>query len=199
MDLVMILEELKIGKIFISKQIENSENYQKFLSIVKDKKINVKIVKQGDKIKIEKNLYFDILWPIEEQIQENVLNNNALVFKLQYNDFSMLFTGDIEEIAEEKILTLYGKNVEKLKSTVLKIAHHGSKTSTTEEFLKVVNPKICLIGVGENNMFGHPSDEIIKRLENFGVKIFRTDKNGEISIYVPKGTGYFGTLYLLSI
>ena len=154
------------------------------MSIVKDKKINVKIVKQGDKIKIEKNLYFDILWPIEEQIQENVLNNNALVFKLQYNDFSMLFTGDIEEIAEEKILTLYGKNVEKLKSTVLKIAHHGSKTSTTEEFLKVVNPKICLIGVGENNMFGHPADEIIKRLEEFGLQIFRTDENGEISIYV---------------
>lgn len=182
--ILTILEELKIGKIFISKQIENSENYQKFLSIVKDKKINVKIVKQGDKIKIEKNLYFDILWPIEEQIQENVLNNNALVFKLQYNDFSMLFTGDIEEIAEEKILTLYGKNVEKLKSTVLKIAHHGSKTSTTEEFLKVVNPKICLIGVGENNMFGHPADEIIKRLEEFGLQIFRTDENGEISIYV---------------
>ena len=144
----------------------------------------MKIVKQGDKIKIEKNLNIDILWPIEEQIQENALNNNALVFKLQYKEFSMLFTGDIEQIAEEKILTFYEKNVEKLKSTILKIAHHGSKTSTTEEFLKAVNPKICLIGVGENNMFGHPSDEIIKRLQNFGVKIFRTDKKGEISIYV---------------
>lgn len=179
-----ILEELKVGKVFIPKQIENSENYQKFFSIVKDKKINVIVVKQGDKIKIEKDLNIDILWPIEEQIQENVLNNNALVFKLRYKDFSVLFTGDIEQIAEEKILTFYGKNVENLRATVLKIAHHGSKTSTTEEFLRAVNPKICLIGVGENNMFGHPAKETIERLEKYGVRIFRTDKRGEISIYL---------------
>ena len=128
-------------------------------------------------------MYVDILWPTEEQIQENVLNNNSLVFKLQYKNFSMLFTGDIEKVTEEKILTLYGKNVEKLKSTVLKIAHHGSKTSTTDKFLKVVNPKIGLIGVGKNNLFNHPALEVINRLNKFGTKIFRTDKNGEIIIH----------------
>ena len=181
--ILTILEELKVGQIFISKQIENSENYQNFLNIIKEKEINVKILKQGDKLEIEKNLYFDILWPNEEQIQENILNNNSLVFKLQYKDFSMLYTGDMEKIAEEKILTLYGKNVEKLKSTVLKIAHHGSKTSTTDKFLKVVNPKIGLIGVGKNNLFDHPASEVINRLNKLGTKIFRTDKNGEIIIH----------------
>ncbi len=85
--------------------------------------------------------------------------------KLNYNDFSMLLTGDIEKIAEEQILDEY-KNVNILKSTILKIAHHGSKTSSTQSFLERVKPRIALIGVGKNNTFGHPSDSVIKRLEN---------------------------------
>ena len=73
-------------------------------------------------------------------------------------------TGDIEEIAEKQILQEYkGTNI--LKSTILKIAHHGSKTSSTEIFLKAVNPKFVLIGVGENNTFGHPSEIVLNRLE----------------------------------
>lgn len=77
----------------------------------------------------------------------------------------MLLTGDIEKIAEEQILDEY-KNVNILKSTILKIAHHGSKTSSTKRFLERVKPRIALIGVGKNNTFGHPSDSVIKRLKN---------------------------------
>lgn len=87
--------------------------------------------------------------------------------KLQYKSFSMLFTGDIEEIAEKKILNLYKDNADKLNTTVLKVAHHGSKSSSTEEFLKVVNSKVAIIGVGENNMFGHPNNEVLERLQSF--------------------------------
>lgn len=89
--------------------------------------------------------------------------------KLNYNNFSMLLTGDIEKIAEERILEEY-KNVDILKSTILKIGHHGSKTSTTQGFLEKVKPKIALIGVGKNNTFGHPSDSVIKRLEDLRSK-----------------------------
>lgn len=85
--------------------------------------------------------------------------------KLNYNNFSMLLTGDIEKIAEERILEEY-KNVDILKSTILKIGHHGSKTSSTQGFLEKVKPKIALIGVGKNNTFGHPSDSVIERLES---------------------------------
>lgn len=181
--ILTILEELRVGQVYISKQEQDSENYQKFLKIVKDKKIQVKVLKQGDCLKIEKNLYFDILWPIEEQIQENVLNNNAMVMKLRYGKFSMLFTGDIEAIAEEKILDFYKEKGESiLKSDVLKVAHHGSKTSTTQSFFEKVNPKICLIGVGKNNMFGHPTAEVLERIN--GTKIYRTDENGEIILEV---------------
>ena len=77
-----VLEELKVGQVYISKQEENSQNYQKFLGIIEETTIRVKILKKGDSLKIGNDLYFDILWPIEEQIQENVLNNNAMIMKM---------------------------------------------------------------------------------------------------------------------
>ena len=87
--------------------------------------------------------------------------------KLQYKNFSMLFTGDIEAVAEKKILSLYDTNLNSLKATVLKVAHHGSKSSSTEKFLETVNAKVAIIGVGENNMFGHPSNAVLERLQSF--------------------------------
>lgn len=161
-----LLEELKVGQIFISKQEEISENYERFLKLVKQKNLKVQEVKAGNKIIID-DVIFYILWPIEKSIEENILNNNAMVMKLQYKDFSILFTGDIEAVAEKEILDKYRNKLNILKSTVLKVAHHGSKSSSTEEFLKVVDSKVALIGVGENNMFGHPHNQVIERLETF--------------------------------
>lgn len=103
-------------------------------------------MKSGDRINIDKSIYFDILFPEEEQIAENILNNNSIVTKLVYKNFSILFTGDIEKLAEDKIVKKY-QSTNKLKANVLKIAHHGSKGSTTENFLNEVNPEIALIGV----------------------------------------------------
>lgn len=132
---------------------------------------------------IEKNLKIQILWPKVEQIGENILNNNSIVAKLNYKNFSMLFTGDIEKEAEEQILKEY-KNTNILNSTVLKVAHHGSKTSSTDKFIEAVVPKISLIGVGKNNLFDHPNDDVIERLKILNTKIYRTDEMGEISIKV---------------
>ena len=201
-----VLEEIKVKNVIISKQAEDSENFQKFKQIVNKRKILVTIVgsntfdnskKQNnnsiknvdiickEKIQIEKNIYFDFLWPDNQNLlNENALNNNSIVTKLYYNNFSCLFTGDIEEIAEKQILQEYKDNLQALSSTVLKTAHHGSKTSSIQDFIEVVKPKISLIGVGENNKFGHPNDDVISRLENIGSKIYRTDKMGEISIMV---------------
>lgn len=164
--ILSLLEELKVGQIFISKQGETSDNYEAFLEIVTQKNLNVQEVKMGDKVTIG-DVTFHILWPSEKQIEENMLNNNAMVMKLQYKSFSMLFTGDIEEVAEKKMLSVYSDNLDSLKATILKVAHHGSKSSSTEEFLKTVNSKIAIIGVGENNMFGHPSNVVLERLQSF--------------------------------
>ena len=179
-----------MGKVYISKQTEKSENYEKFLEIVNDRKIKVYEVVAGNVIHIEKNLYFDILWPTENQITTNVLNNNANVCNLHYKNFSMLFTGDIEEIAEKEILELYSQNKNLLKSDILKVGHHGSKTSSTIEFLNVVKPRFAVIGVGKNNKFGHPNDGVLQRINDLNCKIFRTDLNGEISIEVNKNSKF---------
>ena len=183
--LLTVMENLKVENVVISRQGEISENYNKFEQIIKEKHIKVIAVGQVDTLDIEKNLYFDILWPNNDNlISDNVLNNNSIVCKMYYKDFSFFFTGDIEEIAEEQILQEYRNNLQILKSDILKVAHHGSKTSSTEEFIDAVKPKIALIGVGEKNTFGHPNDEVIKRLEKLAVKIYRTDQMGEIKIMV---------------
>ena len=90
------MKELSVGKIIISKQGEESENYQKFKELIKDRKIKVQVVNKGDRLQIERNLYFDILWPDNSKlISENILNNNSIICKLHYKNFSILFTGDI--------------------------------------------------------------------------------------------------------
>ena len=194
------MEEISVERVIIANQGEYSDNYERFRKIVNEKKINVMVVgkyvedssnteKINDnklqRINIENDLYFDILWPNGSKlIQENILNNNSIVCKLNYKNFSILFTGDIEEIAERKILQEYKSELSILNSKVLKIAHHGSRTSSTKEFIEAVKPKIALIGVGEKNKFGHPNKDVIERLKFFKVDIFRTDKNGEISLYI---------------
>lgn len=181
--ILTIINELKVKNIIIGKQFEDSENYKKFIEIVQLKKINVKVIERGERINIENDLCLDILWPdSKNKITENALNNNSLVFKLIYKNFSIMFTGDIEKIAEEKILEKIDNNL--LKSDILKVAHHGSKTSSIQEFIEKVKPKIILIGVGENNMFGHPNKEVLERLKKMSTKIYRTDQNGEITISI---------------
>ncbi len=161
--LIYVIKTLKVKNILIAKQAKITKEYEEFMQIVKEKNINLLIVKQGDVINIENDLKMYILYPTSK-LEFDDLNNNSIVAKLVYRNFSLLFTGDIEEEAERSILKKYSKN--KLKSTVLKVAHHGSKTSSTEDFIKCVNPKIALIGVGKDNNFGHPNSEVITRLMN---------------------------------
>lgn len=143
--LLYVLDRIKVKNIIIVKQFELYENYKEFVRLAKNKKIAIYVVQAGQKINIEKDIYFNILWPnSEEVISENSINNNSLVCKLIYKNFSMLFTGDIEEIAEKNILQEY-KDTNILKATILKVAHHGSKSSSKEEFIKAVQPQIALI------------------------------------------------------
>jgi competence protein ComEC len=180
--ILYVMQKIKVKNVIIAKQAETSDNLEKFLDIVNEKNINVIVVEMGDKVAIEKNLYFNILWPQSDNfVSENSINNNALVCKLYYKNFTMLFTGDIEEETEKKLISLYSDS-KLLNSTVLKVAHHGSKSSSTEDFLNLVNPQFALIGVGKNNLYGHPNEDVLKRLENLGAIVYRTDKNGEITI-----------------
>ena len=180
-----ILENLEVKNIIISKQGETSENLKKFYEITNNKGIRTIIVKKGDIVEIDKYSHFEILFPEDNLIEDNILNNNSIVARFNSLDFSILFTGDIEEIAEKRLCELYS-GTDKLEAFVLKVAHHGSKTSSTEEFLELVKPKIALIGVGKNNNFGHPNIDVIERLENMGSKIYRADNCGEIIIRINR-------------
>lgn len=174
-----IIENLTVSSLILNKQLEGNDIYKHIVSIAKQKKVNLIYVKAGDVITLN-GVKIKILHPQEKLIAENSINNNSIVFKLEYKSFSILFTGDIENIAEEVILS---KNIN-LKADILKVAHHGSKTSSSQRFIEAVFPKIALIGVGKNNMFGHPNREVIERLQSYGTKIYRTDECGEISITV---------------
>ena len=178
--ILSVLKELQVGKVIIGKQGEESENYKELVRITTEKSIPIVVVKRGDIIKIENTVKFQVLFPSDKLISENVLNNNSLVMKIYLKNLTMMFTGDIEEVAEKELVKLYSNN--ELKADILKVAHHGSKTSSTIEFLKAVSPKIALIGVGENNKFGHPNLEVIERLKSLGTATYRTDEMGEISI-----------------
>lgn len=180
-----ILENLEVKNIIISKQGETSENLKKFYEITNNKGIRTIIVKKGDIVEIDKYSHFEILFPEDNLIEDNILNNNSIVARFNSLNFSILFTGDIEKIAEKRLCELYS-GTDKLEAFVLKVAHHGSKTSSTEEFLELVKPKIALIGVGKNNNFGHPNIDVIERLENMGSKIYRTDNCGEIIIRINR-------------
>ena len=110
-------------------------------------------------------------------------NDNSLVLKVIYGEISFLFTGDISEMVEEDLLN---SDIE-LKSDVLKVAHHGSKTSSDLDFLKTVSPDYAVISVGADNSYNHPNGAIITRLESLDAEVYRTDNNGSITFYIEDG------------
>ena len=131
-------------------------------------------MQKGDVIKIDKYSCFQILWPEATQLfndSNNGINNNSITAKLIYGNFDMLFTGDIEKIAEEKIVNLYQNN-DILDCDVLKVAHHGSKSSSIKEILDKITPKFAVIGVGKDNKYGHPNKDVISRVESLRRKSF---------------------------
>ena len=177
---IYVLKHLKIKNAILPVQAINSNLYQNFISICQAKKINVIYLRRGDLFNIG-YLKFETLHPSNKFISENAMNNNSLVLRLDFFNTSILFTGDIEAIAEQELVH---KCKSKLDVDILKVGHHGSNTSTSESFLEAVSPKIALIGVGLDNKFGHPGEEVIKRLEERKVSIFRTDKESEITMEI---------------
>ena len=179
---IFVLKHLKVKNVILPIQASNSSLYQNFISICQAKKINVIYLRRGDLFNIG-DLKFETLHPGKNFISENAMNNNSLVLRLDFFNTSLLFTGDIEAIAEQELVS---KCKLKLDVDILKVGHHGSNTSSIESFLGAVSPNIALIGVGADNKFGHPGEEVIKRLKERKVNIFRTDLNGEITIEINK-------------
>ena len=177
-----VMKYIKVKNAIIAKQFKNSKMYSEFLEMANKKKINLIYVKENDHFKF-KDFRIDIYNPNDEAIMENVMNNNAILNMLRFGRINILCTGDLEKIAEDAIVTRYS-NSNVLKADILKVGHHGSITSTSDDFLKLIMPRIALIGCGKNNKFGHPNQFILNKLSVIGCKIYRTDLNGEISICI---------------
>jgi len=177
--LLAVLREFKVDMALDSGLICDVSEYREFISIIKEKNIPYYQAKAGDNFVFSNNLEMLLLNPIHTSnlYNESDFNNASIVIKLFYKNTDFLFTGDIEEAAEKKLLVW--QNI--LKSDVLKVAHHGSSSSSSLEFLEKVNPLIAVISVGKNN-FGHPSEKIIERLKDKNIAVYRTDQNGTVII-----------------
>ena len=154
-------------------------------------------VKAGDVLDFGNGVSFEIVSPSQSLIDEDTaaikakkkvdVNNESVVGRLTFGNFAMLFTGDAEGPVEKDMVASYGK---KLKCQVLKAGHHGSKPSSTAEFLKLVQPESVVMSLGVNNQYGHPHEALLNRLQKQGIKnIYRTDANGTITI-VSDGSSY---------
>lgn len=147
--------------------------------IPKDNDLPIIIVKQGDQIILDKNTKFTIIWP--DKAKSNNENNMSLVGLLSYYNRQVLLTGDIEKEVEPLIGDKLNKSID-----VLKVPHHGSKTSSTEIFLEKLKPTIGIISVGRNNLHRHPSPEVVWRYNDYGSTLYRTDENGLIKLTFNK-------------
>lgn len=168
----------KIEVVFLSHP--DNDHVGAFADVKKAYEIGQVIEKagNGDVVRFG-DLYFDILYGGRNGINDCDSDNNCSeMIKVVWKKFSALFTGDAEKKEE---LAILGRGVIK-KTDILKVAHHGSKTSSTLEFLRVVEPKIAIISVGANNRYGHPSRDTLLRLDIVGARILRTDKMGTIDV-----------------
>lgn len=154
-----------------------SKSYNYFTDLIDKQNVNL-LPFSVSKIDLGDNCELNFFYS-SDILDDKNLNNRSIVTKLDCNDSEFLFTGDIEEEIEE-YLVADTSNIEFLKSDVLKVAHHGSNTSSMQEFLDIVLPEIAVIQVGTDNKFNHPGKNTLKRLNERGIEILRNDMNGTI-------------------
>ncbi len=184
--LIEVLRRHQIGKIIWTGMETDSLTHRQFkqeLKRAEERGTKTTIAYFGQKVQLEEEIYFEILNPLTKvEGETGDLNNNSIVTRLNFNEISFLLTSDIEK-ERERLLVQKNKPLEQdfLSADILKIPHHGSRTSSSEEFLKAVNPTTAIIQVGDNR-FGHPHQEVIDRLKERDLNIFRTDLDGTIKI-----------------
>ncbi len=178
--LVEILQRYKVKQVLEPGVPYDSSIYQEWLKLVEEGQIKHEIARVGQEIDLGQGIKLEVLNPPVELLQgtSHDVDNNGVVMKLSWGEVSFLFTADIREEAEFELI---GQRAD-LRSTVLKVAHHGSKTSTSSQFLAAVDPEVAVISVGADNPFGHPGPEVVERLvDRLGEgKVYLTSENGTI-------------------
>jgi len=172
-----VLKVYKVDRVFEPGTYNDSKTYQNLELEIKNKNIPNILVKKGMRLDIGGEAVIDILFP-DRDVSLWDSNDGSIVAKLMYGKTSVMLTGDSTAKTEKIIIEDNSKN--QLKSTILKVGHHGSRTSTSPEFVKAIAPIYALISDGKDNKYGHPHQETLNTLFLLGAKIFRTDLFGTI-------------------
>jgi len=173
-----VLKHYQVRNILWTGVIKDTSQCREWLELIGDEGARVFIAQAGEKI-ITPKVIIKILFPfkkLEGREMKNV-NDTSIVAELIFGKNSFLFTGDISKSIEDQII----ERGVGAKADVLKVAHHGSKTSSSRKFVKEVSPQWAVISAGRNNRYGHPHFETLKTLSDFGIKILRTDEMGNIT------------------
>ncbi len=178
--LIGVLKNYNIGAFISSGHESDLECFAELRRLINEKNIQEINLYAGDSIRQEDN-HFLILSPSPEMVELWDENNSSLVMKLNSAGSKTLFTGDIGFKAEDSIIEKYKEEID-----ILKVAHHGSKYSSSENFLKTIRPLIAVVSAGRN-YWGHPTSEALNRIRGVGASIFRTDLNGTVKLIVSDG------------
>lgn len=181
-----VIDTFDIEKVIMPNITHNTKTFEDVLDSIMNKGLGITQAKSGDRYDLG-DAEMTILAPNKEKYKD--LNDYSVVVRLKYGNTSFMFTGDAEKISEDEMIEVYGSS---LKSDVLKLGHHGSTTSTTKRFLELVDPQVAVITVGKDNTYGHPHREILERVENEEIKIYRTDLDGTIVANSDGNTIGFG-------
>lgn len=181
-----ILANFRVGRLWIGREVRNAA-LAKLETLAHEKQVPIEYETRGTSVALD-GAQGAFLWPEISEAQPAVAakNNDSLVLRLKYGERTFLLPGDAEKQVENSLVAEDSGG--ELGADVLKVAHHGSKNSTTEEFLHAVKPKIAIISAGEDNPYGHPAPELLQRLEASGARILRTDRDGAVHI-VTDGKG----------
>lgn len=175
-----VLKAFKVKSVYAPKVSHTTIAYKEFLKAVKQEKVKIKTAKTDVSIPL-KGVTAKFVAPVKTYAKSD-LNNWSAVLHMKYGKKAFLFTGDAEAKSETDML----KSKNSLKADVLKVGHHGAKTSTGSSFLKAVKPKYAVISVGKNG-YGHPTSTIVKRLKAYKATTYRTDKSGHV-IFTTNGS-----------
>ncbi|MBU4257061.1 MBL fold metallo-hydrolase [Patescibacteria group bacterium] len=178
--LIDVMKRYNVEKILYTGVVHSAPNYLAWLELIKENKVPLVIIDRPQTVKLGEDCELRIIYPRLSLLGKAVdnLNNSSLVIKLIYGRTGFLLTGDIETEVEQEL----AKSGADLSADVLKVSHHGSDASNSQEFLEKVKAKIAVIQVGKDNDFGHPSLRVIKRLEKTGARVFRVDLDGTVKI-----------------
>lgn len=175
-----VIKKFNIGEFYAPKKTENTKAFENMIEALKSKNKKINIAVAGISINLGPHIACEMLAPNNSTYGDT--NNYSAVIKITYGNSKFLFMGDAQKLSEKEILL---KNYD-LSSDVLKVGHHGSTSSSSNEFLDKVNPKISVISSGKGNMYGHPNKGTLVNLKNRGVQIYRTDLDGNI-IFISNG------------